>query len=159
MNPSKCEREPRTLAAILSGDTNPEIVAHARTCPVCSEVLLVAESLREMSQLAEHEFNALPDSGLIWRKAQVQVRRKTLAKATLPIRIMRGCAAALAIFASPWIFAQLLHPLAWIANLSLGRFSWIEGSWLTALTGTTLLGITATFACIAAGSWYMLREK
>jgi hypothetical protein len=159
MSSRYCEREEQVLAVLRGGAPDAAILDHARDCPVCSELLLVAESLQAISKLADHEFNVLPDPTLIWRKAQDRARRKALAKATLPIRIMRACAAGLAILASPWIISQLLHPVAWISNLGFGRFPLIEGSRLTALTGTTLLGITATFACIAAGSWYMLREK
>jgi hypothetical protein len=159
MSSRYCDKEERVFAALNRGTPDAAILDHAPDCPVCSEVLLVAESLRAMSQLADHELHALPDPGLVWRKAQARAKKKALAKATLPIRIMRACAAALAIFASPWMFSQLFHPLAWIANLGFGRFPWIEGSWITVLTGTTLLGITAGFACIGAGSWYMLREK
>jgi hypothetical protein len=184
MNPPDCEREPQILQAIRNGNASPDLAAHAQSCPVCSEVWPVAEFLREETTLASHELNALPDPGLIWRKAQARAREKALAKAILPIRIMRTCALVLAIFAAPWLISQLVHAPAWLHNLGLDRFSftdqslfnqglinrnlinpswtnqgWLNQSWLGALTGTTLLGISITLACIAAGSWYMLREK
>jgi hypothetical protein len=183
MNPSDCEKESQILQAIRSGDASPDLVAHAQACPVCSEVWLVAQFLREETNLAGHELN-LPDPGLIWRKAQSRAREKALAKATLPIRIMRTCALVLAIFSMPWIVSLLTHAPAWLHELGLSRFSftdqslinrdlinqswvnqgwanqsWLDQSWLGALTGATLLGISITLACIAVGSWYMLREK
>jgi hypothetical protein len=159
MSSRHCDKEEQVFAVIRSGAPDAAILDHVRNCPFCSEALLVAESLRAMTKLADHELNALPDPGLIWGRAQARAREQALAKATLPIRIMRACAAALAIFASPWTVFQLLHPVAWVSNLSSGRVPWIEGDWLTALTGTMLLGLTATFVCLAVGSWYMLREK
>jgi hypothetical protein len=181
MNPSHCEREPQTLAAILRGDSNPDIVAHAQTCPACSEVRLVAQLLQKEARLADHELHSLPDAGLIWRKAQARAREKALAKATLPIRMMRTCATVLAVFAAPWLISQFT---VWLHELGLNRFSWADQNlinwnwlnrawanqtwpdqaltnhgWLGALTGTTLLGLSVTIVCIAVGSWYMLREK
>jgi hypothetical protein len=158
MNRSGCEKQAQVLAGILCGHLVPEIEAHAQSCPVCSEVRLVAELLQE-ARLADYELNALPDPGLIWQAARARARERALAKATLPIRIMRTCAAALAIFAAPWIVVEFLHPGAWTVTLGFGRSPSIDGNWLSALTSTTLLGITATLACIAVGSWYMLREK
>ncbi|HTW57403.1 MAG TPA: hypothetical protein VMD99_04710 [Terriglobales bacterium] len=179
MNPSECEREPEILQAIRNGDASPDLVAHAQTCPVCSEVWLIAKFLQEETQLAAPELRELPDPGLIWRKAQAGAREQALAKATLPIRMMRTCALVLAILGMPWLVPQLIHALAWLHELGLGSFSftdqslinqsWISRglihqgsanqSWLGPLTGTTLLGISITLACIAVGSWYMLREK
>lgn len=188
MIPSGCERERQILEAIRSRDASPDLVAHAQACPVCSELWLVAQCLEE-TQLASHELNALPDPGLIWREAQAQARQKALAKAILPIRIMRTCALVLAIFLAPWLIPQLAHVPAWLHELGLDRFSladqnlfnqswinrslvnqawtnqawtnqaWSSQSWSGALTGTALLGITITLTCIAVGSWYMLREK
>jgi hypothetical protein len=188
MNRSDCEKEPQILEAIRSGDASPDIVAHAQTCPTCSEIWLVASFLREETNLAAHEVNTLPDPGLIWRKAQGRAREQALAKATLPIRIMRTCAIVLAIFAMPWLISPLTHVPAWLHELGFGRFSlnqlwptqgganqdwisqnlinlgwtsqsWLDHIWLGAFTGATLVGISATLACIAVGSWYMLREK
>jgi hypothetical protein len=184
MNPPDCEREQQILQAIRNGDASPDLVAHAQSCPVCSEVRRVAEFLQNETQLASNELNALPDPGLIWRKAQARAREKALAKATLPIRMMRTCALVLLIFAAPWLISQLVHAPAWLHELGLGRFSladqslfnqslinrnllnqswtnrtWVNQSWLGALTGTTLLGISITLACMVVGSWYMLREK
>jgi hypothetical protein len=184
MNPSRCEREPQTLAAILRGDSNPDVAAHAQTCPVCSEVRLVTQLLQKETQLADHELHSLPDAGLIWRRAQARAREKAIAKATLPIRMMRTCATVLAVFAAPWLVSLFTHPPAWLHELGLNRFSWADQSlinwswfnqawtyktwpdqawtnhgWLGALTGTTLLGLSVTIICIAVGSWYMLREK
>jgi hypothetical protein len=184
MNPSHCERERQTLAAILNGDTSPDIVDHTQTCPVCAEVRLVAELLQKEARLADHELHSLPDARLIWHKAQARAREKAIAKATLPIRMMRTCAAVLAVFAAPWLISLFTHPPAWLRELGLGRFSWADRNlinwnwlnqgwanrewpdqaltnhgWLGALTGTTLLGLSVTIVCIAVGSWYMLREK
>ena len=82
-----------------------------------------------------------------------------LMKAILPIRIARTCAYVLAILASPWLAFQLTNPPAWMPSLGLKRFLWTDGPWLTAFTGTNLIGFTLTLVFVGLSSWYMLREK
>jgi hypothetical protein len=159
MNREHCEKEEQVFAALRSGAPEPAILDHARVCGVCSEVLLVVTSLQEETRLADHELATLPDPGLIWQAAQARTKQKALAKATLPIRIMRTCAGILVIFAAPWLVLEFLHPSATILNSAIARLPEISGTWLTTVTGITLVGITVTLACIAAGSWYMVREK
>jgi hypothetical protein len=153
-----CDQEQSVISALLSGPLPDHIQVHVGNCPVCSEVLLVTEYLREESALLENE-SSVPHASQIWRKAQARARENALAKATLPIRIMRTCAAALAILVSPWLVLEFSHAPAWMPTLDFKHFSLWDGNWLAALTGTTLLGITATFVCIGLSSWYMLREK
>jgi hypothetical protein len=193
VNLQHCERESQILQAIRCGDASSDLIAHAQTCPVCSEVWLVAQFLQEETNLAAHEVNALPDPGLLWRKAQARAREQALVKATWPIRMMRTCAIVLAIFAMPWLLSPLSRVPGWLHELGFGRFSvnqlwpiqswanqdwlnhylinqswvsqgwvnqtWLDHNWLGAFTGATLVGISVTLACIAVGSWYMLREK
>jgi hypothetical protein len=159
MDREHCRKEEQVVAALRSGSPDAAILDHARECPICSDVLLVVTSLREESTLADHELDALPDPGLIWQASQARTKQDALAKATLPIRIMRTCAGMLAILAAPWIVLEFLHPSAWILNYRLMRLPGADAAWLSAFTGATLFGITATLACIALGSWYMLREK
>ncbi len=157
MNSPHCEKEEKVFSALRTGALDASLLDHARRCAACSDVLLVATRMGEEAAPPDDTLDSLPDPGLIWRRAQTNAREKALARAAMPIRVMRACAAVLAIFASPWLVFQLLHPPAWIFALGFGRPLAIEGGWATALTGTILLG--ATLACIAAGSWYMLREK
>jgi hypothetical protein len=160
MKTQYCEQEQAVIAATQAGTLPHDLLAHVGGCPVCSEVLLVSEGLREDAALANDQPHP-PDPGVIWRKAQARAREQALARATLPIRIVRTCAYALAILASPWLVLQISHPPAWMPNLGFNHFPWMQmdGNWLAALSGTTLLGLTATLVCISLSSWYMLREK
>lgn len=158
MTESHCEQEAALVAAMHSGTLNADLLAHAGSCPVCSEVFLVTEFLREDNASLDREL-ATPVATVIWRKAQAWAREKALARATLPIRIARTCAYALAIFASPWIVFEFSRRPSWFSSLGLQHLTATDGNWLAALTGTTLLGVAATFLCIALSSWYMLREE
>jgi len=153
-----CEKELAMVAAVRAGTLNTDLLGHAGSCPVCSEVLLVAEFLREDGASLDREL-ATPDATVIWRKAQARAREKALARATLPIRIARTCAYALAIFASPWIVLEFSRRPSWFSSLGLQHLASTDGNWLAGLNGATVLGVAATFLCIALSSWYMLREE
>jgi hypothetical protein len=159
MNGQYCEREHEFVAALRIGRPDDAALAHAGHCPVCSEVLLVARLFQEKAKLSDHELVSLPDASLIWQKAQTRAREIAMKKATRPILIMRSCACALAVIASPWLAFQLTHLPAWFANLGLTEFPRPDGAWLAAFTGTTILGFSLTIVCVGLSSWYMLQEK
>ena len=143
-----CTQEEAITAAAHRG-------SHAQTCAVCESVLLAVTALNVDR---DHFGNLpLPDPSLIWRRAQQRAREQALAQATLPIRIVLVCSCLVAAFSLPWIipvFERLLPPLA-----SMKWMPTVELNWLTALSGTTVLGITATMICIALSSWFVLREQ
>jgi hypothetical protein len=159
MNEHYCEKEQGVVAALFGSSHNAEILGHAPNCPVCSEVLLVTEFLRENTKLATHERSRLPDAALIWRKAQALAREKALARATLPIRIARICTFVVALLAARWVileFPQLWPRTPDLWPKYLPSTNWL---WPSALNQTVLvLAITGTLICIGLSSWYMLRE-
>jgi hypothetical protein len=160
MNEAFCEKEQQILAALFGGSRDAEILGHARSCPVCSEVLLIAECLRESAQLATHELSALPDATLIWRKAQNLAREKALVRATLPIQIARISALVVAVFAAPRLTLESHRFWPLIADLWPKHLSSINRLWASELNETALvLAITGTIICIGLSSWYMLREE
>lgn len=159
MNEPYCEKEQEVAASLARGALGAELLDHARECVVCSEALLVSEFLRENAQLAPHEIGSLPDATLVWRKAQATAREKALARATLPIRVVRTVACAAGVFVSPWLVLQSrgLWPSlidAWPRHLSLATRLWPLGSNELAL----LLAATGAILCIALSSWYILRD-
>ncbi|MBZ5681728.1 MAG: hypothetical protein LAO24_16650 [Acidobacteriia bacterium] len=159
MNEPYCEKERQVIAAFCGGQRDPEILAHAQTCPVCSEVLLVSESLQKEMALAEHELAALPDAGLIWRKARALAREEALARATRPIQLVRTCAYVAAAFAAVWL-GSAFPPTAGWPDLSLKNLGSGGHLWPAALGGTPLLlGLTGTLIFVGLSSWYMLREE
>jgi hypothetical protein len=170
-----CEKEQELVKALRGGTLSSELLGHAGSCPVCLEVLLVAEFLCEEGRTLDRELIP-PDATVIWRKAAARAREKALAKATLPIRIARNCAYALAILAAPWIVLEFSAWPPWLPDLGLERLASLDLSsidlssiypssmaltpnWQTVLNGTMLVGITATCLGIALSSWYMLREE
>lgn len=159
MNPDFCERESQVVAAIRNGLEDPEILSHARACPICSEVLLVSAFLAECAVLSDPECASLPDPALIWRKAQALARQKALAKATGPIRLITSFACLVAACAIGWV-AFVIRPLRWWPDLPRKYFDYVDGLWPSVLNESALvLGFGGTLILLALSSWYMLREN
>jgi hypothetical protein len=159
MNKPYCKKEEQLIVALRDSRHEPEILAHARSCPVCSEVLLVAEFLHQEAQLADHELAALPDAGLVWRKAQALAREEALARATRPIRLARAATYVVAAFAAPWLVFAFSPARGW-SDFSLKYLESMERIWPAALSETALLlGFTGTLIFVGLSSWYMLREE
>lgn len=158
MNERYCEKEQAVVAALHCECPDVDLLAHVARCALCSEVLMVTEVLREQSTSLDCGFRP-PDAALIWQKAQVRVRERALEKATLPIRIARTCAYALAVLTISWITFEWSRRPEWLPNLGLHHLHSIDGNWLAAFTGTTLLGVAAMSICLALSSWYMLRTE
>jgi hypothetical protein len=96
MNPVQCEFEPETLAAALQSrfpeHVEAELRAHVAGCAICSEIVAIASVIED----AREEIQPLvPDSGRVWRMAQVRARREAAEAAGRPIT-----AAQLVAFAS-----------------------------------------------------------
>jgi hypothetical protein len=160
MNELFCEKEQQVVAALCGSSRDAKILGHAGSCPVCSEVLLVCEFLRESTQLAMHEVSALPDAALIWRKAQALAREKALVRATLPIRIARVSAFFVALLAAPWLILESHQLWSWMADVWPRHLSFTNRLPPSDSNETTLLlAITGTILCIGLSSWYMLREE
>lgn len=157
MNEPYCDKEQQVADALRS--CSPELREHACQCPVCREVLLVADFLREERNLAEHELSTLPAAPLIWRKAQALAREKALVRATLPIRIARTCTFVVAILVAPWLILQYqLWPR--MAELRPRHLPPINRLWPSVLTESALLlAFTGALICIGLSSWYMVREE
>lgn len=151
-----CEKEQALIAALRSGSSHDELLVHVSQCPFCSEVLLVAESLQEDAAFAR-DGQLIPDPARIWHHAQGVVKKNTIEKATLPIRIARtlACVTAVAVFA--WL-ALLLRNLP-LPILGLKHFALLDRSWSAALTSSTFLGLVVTLLCTGLSSWYMLRDE
>lgn len=88
MKIQQCDREQHVIDALKSGrwagPWGEEIRKHAAACPVCSEVVQVANAMRCEDELAQAELR-LPSAGLVWWKSQLAARRAAEQRATEPI--------------------------------------------------------------------------
>ena len=153
----ECNKEQAVAAGLRNGLLPEELLDHIGVCPACSEVLCVAQALREDAAAVEERLQ-LPDPGLVWRRAREQAKARAIARATLPIRVVRICACVVAILSAPWLVSVLLRLPSWMPALDRKWFL-IDSTWRSFLTQTTLLGMIGTLLCIGLSSWYMLREE
>jgi hypothetical protein len=167
MKVSQCEKE-QAVTEMLQRGRWPEacdsvLRAHAENCAVCSEIVLVAQALREehAALLADMK---LPDAGLVWWKAQLRARREAAELATRPIalaeRFALACALASLLAFMVWKWAGF-H--AWLDRLA--SFGHSDAHWLLGLLlnswdqpFTTLFAASASLlvlfmACLVYAIW------
>jgi hypothetical protein len=160
MKDQYCERDQEVAAAAAGGLSDASILAHARNCPICSEILLVAEFLAEDKTLAAHEMSPLPDAITVWRKAQSLTREKALVRATLPIRAARLVAFAIGAISVPLLILRSRWLWPALSDLRFGHIPSAHEVWPADLSASLLmLSISGAFVLIGLGSWYMLREE
>ena len=158
MSPNFCEKEQTVTAALHAGALDSELLAHTVVCPICSEILLVGNLLREEGSNLEDDLH-LPEAIVVWRKAQSRAAEQALAKATLPIRIVRLSTIALGFAALPWIAVELARHSSWLPDLGMTPPSLFSGPSAAALGETTLMIATAMLILAGVSSWYLLREE
>jgi hypothetical protein len=153
-----CDFEEEVLAAALESrwpqGVDAPLREHAGACATCSEVALAARAIRQDRQdLCASA--PIPDSGRVWRQAQLRARREAIAAADRPITIVHmitfACAAGLlgACFGatSEWFQATLKRILA---------------NPLAALFGEHLLlgaGMAAALLLLPAAAYFALARE
>jgi hypothetical protein len=111
------------VAAVWSGEWldggDKELLMHAESCEICSEVMLIAPALRADYQTMRGEVQ-VPAAGQVWWRAAVRARMEAVHAASRPITWAQGLAAAGGI--------GLLVALIGLAWPSLtGSLDWIVG--------------------------------
>jgi hypothetical protein len=160
MNEHICEREQEVAAAASGGSCDSALLDHARNCPVCSEVLLIAKLLAKVKRLSAQEVNGVPDAGAVWRKARALAREQALRRATRPIRTARIAAFAVGAFVVPLLIPRFrwlrpYMPDLWPRHVLSPYQPWFAGSSASLL----MLAIGAAIILIGMSSWYMVREE
>jgi predicted anti-sigma-YlaC factor YlaD len=100
MKPIECEFEGDALAAALQSrwpdHVDAQLRAHVADCPTCADVVTVASAVED----AREEMRArtlIPDSGLVWWRAQLRARREAAETAGRPITAAQLVAFACAV--------------------------------------------------------------
>jgi hypothetical protein len=99
MTPIECEREDDILAAVSTGRwpdrVDAELRAHVEQCPVCRDVLVVAAAFNGDAELPGPQ--VLPDSQVMWLRAQIRARAEATRLAERPITVAQALAFAAVI--------------------------------------------------------------
>jgi hypothetical protein len=135
MKVPQCENELAVTELLQSGRwpeaCDSALRSHVESCAVCSEVVLVAQFLREehVHLLADVK---LPDAGLVWWKAQLRARREAAELATRPIalaeRFALACSLAALLVFVVWRWTDV-H--TWLGRLA--QFGHSDAHWFLSL--------------------------
>lgn len=100
MKTVECRFEPDVLVAVVQGRwpirADRELVQHATTCQICSDIAAVAGVIEE-SRDSLRAAASLPDPGRVWWVAQMRARREAAAAANRPITAAHLLAVACAM--------------------------------------------------------------
>jgi predicted anti-sigma-YlaC factor YlaD len=95
-----CEFEADALAAALQSrwpeQVDAELRAHIAHCPVCSDVVITASAVDD-ARIEMRGRTVVPDSGVVWWRAQLRARREAAEAAGHPITAAQCLAFASAV--------------------------------------------------------------
>jgi predicted anti-sigma-YlaC factor YlaD len=100
MMPTECEFEADALSAALESrwpeQVDAQLRGHVAGCPICSDVVAIASAMTGLRDEMRARV-VIPDSGLVWWRAQLQARREAAAAAGRPITAVQLIAFASAV--------------------------------------------------------------
>jgi hypothetical protein len=118
MSTLHCDMESQIESALQRGDVSQQLRDHAADCPVCSDLLLVADLLQNQAIVAATDQRPLPDPGYIWWRARLQARQDASKRATRAISVVQRISwiagAAVTVMAGTWVWPSLR---TWLAAL------------------------------------------
>ena len=92
----ECEHEAEILAAVASqrypDRVSAELRQHAAACEICADAAAVAAAFRDDEELTPSSVR-LPDSSVVWWRAQLRAREEAARTAGRPITITQAIAA------------------------------------------------------------------
>jgi hypothetical protein len=167
MKVPQCEKEQALTETLQRGQwpeaCDPALHMHVENCAVCSEVVQVAQALREehTSLCADMK---LPDAGLVWWKAQLRARREAAELATRPIalaeRFALACGLASLLAFLVWKWTGFHAWLDRLVNFGLSDAQWFRSLLLNSWNQpfTTLFVASASLlvlfmACLVYAFW------
>jgi len=94
MTHAVCEFESDVLAVVNTGRwperVDAELRAHVESCAVCQDVVAVAEAFAQETAVEPH----VPESSLVWLRAQIRAREEATRLAARPITVAQAIAFA-----------------------------------------------------------------
>jgi len=165
MMPIECRFESEILGAVLEGRwperTEPELVAHTATCPICSEILTVSAAMEEARDAIAPP--ALPGSGRVWWLAQRRAQLEAAEIAARPIQVAQILAlVAAAVLLCVYFGAAVTRLLAGIGRMAAGN---TEAELAAHLSAAILghaglaLGIAAVLLVVPAAAYLAIGRE
>jgi hypothetical protein len=147
MSETDCLHEEDVEEAVLSGrwpaGCDADLVAHAMSCVICSDVIAVAGAICEAGSQACAEAR-IPPAGLMWWRAQLRARHDVAESVGRPITCIHAVAGAVA--------AGLFFTLGGLL------WPWLRASieWIDAVSRTAEIGSFWVPIGLAIGAWLVL---
>jgi hypothetical protein len=169
MKVPQCEREQAVTEMLQCGRwpeaCDPALRTHVEHCVVCSEVVLVAQFLREENASLLTNMK-LPDAGLVWWKSQLRARREAADLATRPIalaeRFAVACGLASLLAFVVWKWTGFHSWLGRLGNFGVSHAQWflslLLNSWSQPLT-TLFVTSASLFVLFMAFLVYAIWEE
>jgi hypothetical protein len=169
MKRADCGFEHEALAAVMEGRwpgaADAALRQHVSQCAVCAEVVQVVAAMEEARDFARAEA-AVPDSGLVWRRAQIRARREAARAAARPINAVQVLAAACLICllgacfgaTSTWFQSTVKSAGSFLGGLEAASFVPQMPSILAGHGLLILGGAAAVFLIPAALCFALLRD-
>jgi hypothetical protein len=152
MKGTTCERENSVLGGIRSGTWTTEIRAHARECPVCSDLALVDQFLQNEAALTAPA--ALPRPSLVWWRAQIALKARALRQATRPVRAVQVMAYVTSAIALIWLVITSATGQLWLAEF-LSRLQHALGE----PGSIAITGLVGCLVCMLLGSAFVAWDE
>lgn len=159
MRQTECQFEADVLeSAVLSA----ELREHVKSCEICADLLAVAGAVEAARE--ETVAYAIPDSGLVWWKAQIRARREAAEAVGRPITAVQIAAFACAVglmgacigATSSWFQAALKWAWSGITGIDVKAFvpyatALIEGHGLLAACMVAMVFVVPVAVYLVVG--------
>jgi len=149
-----CVRERELAAAIHQGQwpiaRDAKLLAHIEECPYCTDLVLIAEALRDFRNEAI-EAAPVASPGLLWWRAKLVRRNRALERMGKPISFTGLSAIGLSILgASALVFWQRSQVTDWLSGLDLAS---ADSSRINAMWSQAVMTVPPLLLLLALGAF------
>ena len=157
----ECPHEADVLAAVSTNRwprrVDSELRDHVATCDICTDVIAVVAAFEAETEAARG-LARVPDSGIVWWRAQMRARQDATRTAVRPITVAQAVAFAVTVGVAGALFGATAswfqHGVRWLGGAVASTFAFRLPdlpAWLVALvTDHTLLVTGGVVACLVA---------
>jgi len=143
MKYEECPFEAEVLAGVVK---DPDLLAHVKTCAVCSEAALLMHAFDEAQDRSRAEA-PIPDAGLVWWRAQLRARREAVRTAQRPIAVTQ----AIALICAVILLASFLGAAAGWFQAIASKMTLFTEHWPLIATMVALVLLVPTAVYFALG--------
>lgn len=159
MSGTECAQEPVVVEAVVSGRwparADDALVAHARTCEVCSEVAALAALIHDDHERSRFEVQ-VPAAGQVWWRSAIRARLESTHTAMRPMTWMHAATAAitigivLAVLTAVWPMLLPVGDRLWSVAVAYFPNAEVAAALASGLRQMAMIGLIAVAVLVAA---------